>query len=438
MAPDCKAPKKDKKQHANAAQEIQGNEIACSAIDVFMEDTDIDSISSFEPLTIITDNHDGATEEVSNMLFIKDAGFIFYLLNDLFVSMYFEAFEFFTNSEDARVPDIHCCVHNKPLSKLHLDFAKIIHINLTKDKDEIWQMLEHEMIQVIKAVFNDVNPIGSPLENWSTAVYSRLICKIMSLQSDLNVKHCIVILASNDEGLQLTFYPLWADSSIINYDIMVEQYFISHMIKNGTITARAASASDKEVKEGNAKANVVRHKDPGLEELGDPRDLHNYLLDSGATQHMTPRLADLEDVVEGRKLGVEVVDGHIIKCPATGKIRISMIDDDRNPIEAKLHDVMYIPGLNRRLFSITRFARHGHYAVFRNATTTLHFAPSWARVSLLTSHRDQAFVANSTVTEHESNEKQIPEQRNRFKALTFGVGPCSLRAQQVQDSPRSK
>jgi len=105
MAPDCKAPKKDKKQHANAAQEIQGNEIACSAIDVFMEDTDIDSISSFEPLTIITDNHDGATEEVSNMLFIEDAGFIFYLLNDLFVSMYFEAFEFFTNSEDARVPD---------------------------------------------------------------------------------------------------------------------------------------------------------------------------------------------------------------------------------------------------------------------------------------------------------------------------------------------
>jgi hypothetical protein len=132
IAPDCKAPKKDKKQHANAAQEKQGNEIACSTIDVFMDDTDI------EPLTVITGNHDGATEEVSNMLFIEDAGFNFYLLNDLFVSIYFEAFVFFTNSEDARVPDIHCCVHNKPLSKLHLEFAKIIHINLTKDKDEIW------------------------------------------------------------------------------------------------------------------------------------------------------------------------------------------------------------------------------------------------------------------------------------------------------------
>lgn len=71
----------------------------------------------------------------------------------------------------------------------------------------------------------------------------------------------------------------------------------------------------------NAKANVVKRKDPPIEELGDPRDLHNYLLDSGATQHMSPRLADLEDVVEGRKLGVEVADEHIIKCPTTGKIR---------------------------------------------------------------------------------------------------------------------
>jgi len=97
-------------------------------------------------------------------------------------------------------------------------------------------VLKHEMIQVIKAVFN-VTPISSPLENWSTAVYSHLICKIMSLQSDLNVKHCIVILVSNDKGLQLTFFPIWADSPIINYDTMAEQYFISHMIKNGTITA---------------------------------------------------------------------------------------------------------------------------------------------------------------------------------------------------------
>ena len=63
-----------------------------------------------------------------------------------------------------------------------------------------------------------------------------------------------------------------------------------------------------------ASAFALRKKDPSLEDIGDPCDLSNYLPDSGATQHMTPRRADLFDVVEGQNLGVEVADGHIIKC----------------------------------------------------------------------------------------------------------------------------
>ncbi len=70
----------------------------------------------------------------------------------------------------------------------------------------------------------------------------------------------------------------------------------------------------------------IHHDD----EIGDPRDLHNYLLDSRATQHMTPHLADLEEVIQGKKLGMEVVDGHIIKCPAVGKIKIQIFDDTEN------------------------------------------------------------------------------------------------------------
>jgi len=111
-----------------------------------------------------------------------------------------------------------------------------------------------------------------------------------------------------------------------------------------------------------------------------------------------------------------------------------MIDDNGNPIEAKLHDVMYVPGLNRRLFSITCFAHHGHYAVFCNATTTLHFAPTWARVSLSTPHRDQAFVANSTVTEQqkelsEENKGQyypVPAYRNKESDAYYKRLPLEL------------
>jgi len=46
-------------------------------------------------------------------------------------------------------------------------------------------------------------------------------------------------------------------------------------------------------------ANAVRKKDPTIVEIGVPSNLNNYLPDSGATQQMTPHLADLVDAVEG-------------------------------------------------------------------------------------------------------------------------------------------
>jgi hypothetical protein len=73
-------------------------------------------------------------------------------------------------------------------------------------------------------------------------------------------------------------------------------------------------------------------------------------------------------VVEGQNLGVEVADSHIIKYSVTGKIQLRMLDDNGAPLEAVLHDVMYVPGLSRHLFSITRFAKRGHFAMICNGS----------------------------------------------------------------------
>jgi len=121
------------------------------------------------------------------------------------------------------------------------------------------------------------------------------------------------------------------------------------------------------------KANVIRKKDPTISDIGDPADLNNYLPDSGATQHMTPRLADLTDTVEGQNLGVEVANGHEIKCATTGKIQVRMLDDNGDRLEVTLTDIMYVPGLSRRLFSVAKFARHGFHAMIKRNATTLYF-----------------------------------------------------------------
>jgi hypothetical protein len=75
-------------------------------------------------------------------------------------------------------------------------------------------------------------------------------------------------------------------------------------------------------------------------------------------------------LVEGQNLGVEVADGHIIKC--------STSDEST----ATLKDVMHIPGLSHRLFSITKFAHHGHVVVIKDNSITLYSEPHAAAVML--------------------------------------------------------
>jgi len=76
-----------------------------------------------------------------------------------------------------------------------------------------------------------------------------------------------------------------------------KQYFFTYQVP--TFYARAAMAKSKNKENGNIK--ILKIKDPSIETIGDPSNLNNYLPDSGATQHMTPHLADLIDMVEGQR-----------------------------------------------------------------------------------------------------------------------------------------
>jgi hypothetical protein len=158
-----------------------------------------------------------------------------------------------------------------------------------------------------------------------------------------------------------------------------------------------------------ATAFPICKKDPSIEEIGDPCDLGNFLPDSRATQHMIPCQADLFYVVEGQNLGVEVVDGHVIKCSVTGKIQLQMIDD--NVLEAILHGIMYVPGLSRRLFSITRFAKHGHFATICNGSTTLYFGHQKSPITL-TNVSIQLMAAVNTVVSTAEQPHLIPANCN--------------------------
>ena len=103
--------------------------------------------------------------------------------------------------------------------------------------------------------------------------------------------------------------------------------------------------------------------DPSVNAVGQPLNLCNWLLDSGASSHMTPHLADLVHVEEELNLGVEVADRHIVKCTTRDCVTIDMTVDDGFPLQEQLYDVIYTPSLKQRSFSVTAFMNQGHSAV---------------------------------------------------------------------------
>jgi hypothetical protein len=120
--------------------------------------------------------------------------------------------------------------------------------------------------------------------NWVTQI---ILTKIQSLQSE--VSFCEVVISTKDQGIQLTFYPSSAPSPILNMRRSTGQYFITHPKPSSPDhVAKAASAANKTNVKG--QANVVMVKDPSIETIGIPSNLHNYLLDLGTTKHMTPCL----------------------------------------------------------------------------------------------------------------------------------------------------
>ena len=138
--------------------------------------------------------------------------------------------------------------------------------------------------------------------------------------------------------------------------------------------------------------------DPLYEFIGIGSDLRNWMPDTGASSHFTPCLLDLQEVEEGLDLGVEVADGHIVKCTARGIVEINMIAEDGQPWKAHLHGVIYVPGVKRRLFSVTAFASRGHYAIVRKNEIQLMFGQEERPLTLML--KNGMPVANNTTVKN--------------------------------------
>ena len=98
---------------------------------------------------------------------------------------------------------------------------------------------------------------------------------------------------------------------------------------------------------------------------GDSSQLTNWILDSGATCHMTPKVSDFIPVtLEDTDKYIEVSDKHHITEKPKGQVRIQMFDDNGKTFIATLYNILLAPDLCNRLFSIIELMNAGNNCLF--------------------------------------------------------------------------
>ena len=72
---------------------------------------------------------------------------------------------------------------------------------------------------------------------------------------------------------------------------------------------------------------------------GDSSQLTNWILDLGATCHMTPEVSDfITGSLEDTDKYIEVADEHQVTAKQKGQVKIKMCDDNGDPFISTLHN----------------------------------------------------------------------------------------------------
>ena len=106
----------------------------------------------------------------------------------------------------------------------------------------------------------------------------------------------------------------------------------------------------------------------------DSLQLTNWILDSGATCHMTPEVSDfIPGSLEDTDKHIEVADGHHVTEKQKGRVQIKMCDNHGDPFISTLHNVLLAPDLCGRLFSIITLMNSGQNCLFQKWFFNVYF-----------------------------------------------------------------
>jgi hypothetical protein len=106
--------------------------------------------------------------------------------------------------------------------------------------------------------------------------------------------------------------------------------------------------------------------------------LRDWLIDSGASSHMTNNAADLVLNIEESNAVVQVANGVLMRAESRGTVRARIQDlvDPHLSCDTHVHDVLHAPGLSRRLLSVDQWNAAGGETLFHPEHATLRAVDS--------------------------------------------------------------
>ena len=142
---------------------------------------------------------------------------------------------------------------------------------------------------------------------------------------------------------------------------------------------------------------------------GDSSQLTNWILDSGATCHMTPAVSDsIPGSLEDTNKYIEVVDRHHVTAKQKGQVQIQMCDDNGKSFIATLYNVILAPDLCHRLFLIIMLMNAGHICLFHKGFCTVYFGADKRNAVTLphSAQRKYAFTGKIKNTSKKNHSKK--------------------------------
>ena len=89
---------------------------------------------------------------------------------------------------------------------------------------------------------------------------------------------------------------------------------------------------------------------------------------------MTPYLDDIVKDSEPSEALIEVANGNMVKATVSGTVHLRVIDiEDETSYDVYLENVLHVPGLSRRLFSVTQWTNSGGAISFSGDNCTLSY-----------------------------------------------------------------